>query len=508
MKYLIISAVICYVMTAFPITAEAQVTNKWIRVVQQSEPIDLDGCNSLNIVSGRILQQNIVETLVQKNPKNNSLMPRLATSWKRVDPLTWRFTLRQGVSFHDGAPFNAQALKASLDRTMGKGITCGNRTKFFANVALEVVPVDDHTVLLKTDKPDPILPMSMSGIYIVSPNTSIDKLSLGAIGTGPYVFDSWRAGQQILLKRNDKYWGAKPDVEGVIFMWRSESSVRAAMVEIGEADITTSIAPQDATNPKTDTSYINSETTTLNIDTTQPPLNDKRVRLALNYALDREAIRTNIFSKDYKHATQIVIPSIPGHNDAIDKQIFLYDPEKAKKLLAEARADGVLVDTEITLLGNQTQYPNAADVIESAYANYKAVGLNVKLQQLDLGRYRAYNSKPFPEGRGPTIMQKSHDNNLGDPVFSVFHRYACAGSNSKVCDPALDKEIERVTELAGVPRTRGWQGIFRTLYEDIVPDVMLYHMVGYARVSPRIIFIPDTTTNNELRVQEITFAKK
>ena len=80
MKYLIISAVICYVMTAIPITAEAQVTDKWIRVVQQSEPIDLDGCNALNIISGRILQQNIVETLVQKNPKNNSLMPRLATT--------------------------------------------------------------------------------------------------------------------------------------------------------------------------------------------------------------------------------------------------------------------------------------------------------------------------------------------------------------------------------------------------------------------------------------------
>ena len=507
MKYLIISAVICYAITVFPITAEAQVTDKWIRVVQQSEPIDLDGCNSIDNVSGRILQQNIVETLVQKNPKNNSLMPRLATSWKQVDPLTWEFNLRQGVTFHDGAPFNAKTAKLSLDRMMIKSLSCrDNLVK--SSQSFSVLVAGPYLLRIVTSKPDPILPMRMATTTIVSPNTSIDKLSLGAIGTGPYVFDSWRMGHQILLKRNDKYWGAKPEVEGVIFMWRSESSVRAAMVEIGEADITTSIAPQDATNPKTDISYINSETTFLRIDTTQPPLNDKRVRLALNYALDREAIRANIFSKDYKHATQIVIPSIPGHNDAIDKQIRLYDPEKAKKLLAEARADGVLVDTEITLLGNQTQYPNAADVIESAYANYKAVGLNVKLQQLDLGRYRAYNSKPFPEGRGPTIMQKSHDNNLGDPVFSVFNRYACAGNGSTVCDPALDKEIERVTELAGVPRTRGWQGIFRTLYEDIVPDVMLYHMVGYARVSPRIIFIPDTTTNNELRVQEITFAKK
>ncbi len=479
--------------------------NKVLTIVTPAEPPDLEPCHSSRAFQGRVLFQNINETLTGKDANDNSLKPRLATSWEQVDATTWRFKLRQGVVFHDGAPFNAQALKASLDRTMGKGITCGNRTKFFANVALEVVPVDDHTVLLKTDKPSPILPMSMSAMAINSPNMPADKASLAPIGTGPYALDVWKAGTEIVLKRNDKYWGAKPAADVVRYLWREESAVRASMAKIGEADIALNIAPQEATDKSMDYSYLNSETTYLRIDMSRPPLDDKRVRLALNYAFDREAVRGSILSKDAIHATQIVMPAIPGHNHELDKKVRAYDPVRAKQLLAEAKAAGVPVEKEILMIGRPTGYTGAGEVMEAFMTMYKAVGLNVTMKNLEPGQYNEIHNKPFSEERGPTLLQGTHDNNFGDPIFSYPSKYACVGSQSMLCDKAVDEMVDKLGGMTGDARSKAWQEVFRTLYEDVVPEVWMYHMVGFARVGPKVDFKPNVTTNAELRIEDVKF---
>ena len=126
-------------------------------------------------------------------------------------------------------------------------------------------------------------------------------------------------------------------------------------------------------------------------------------------------------------------------------------------------------------------------------------------QIVEAGQYAKWTSKPYPENAGPTILQASHDNNSGDPVFSVFQRFACAGASSNYCNPQLDKEIERVSGLAGPQRVAGWQDIFRSIYEEMSPVLFMYHMVGYTRVHPRIDFRPDVTTNAEIRIEEIRF---
>jgi peptide/nickel transport system substrate-binding protein len=277
------------------------------------------------------------------------------------------------------------------------------------------------------------------------------------------------------------------------------------MVKIGEADIALNIAPQDATDKTMDFSYLNSETTYLRIDTTRAPLNDKRVRLALNYAFDREGVRGTILSKDNINATQIVMPAIPGHNFELDKKVRAYDPARAKQLLAEAKKDGVPVDTEITIIGRTAEYPNSADVMEAALTMFRAVGFNMKLKVVETGEFNLYNYKPFPESRGVTIFQSQHDNNFGDPVFSVFFRYACDGGASTLCDPALDKKVASATQAEGQDRVTQWNEIFRYLYENVVNEVWMYHMVGFARVNPRIDFKPDVTSNAEIHIQDIHF---
>ena len=138
------------------------------------------------------------------------------------------------------------------------------------------------------------------------------------VGTGPYRFVSWTPGTSVVLERSADYWGEPPEVAKVTYVFRGESAVRAAMVAAGEADIAPNIAVQDATDPEMDFSYFNSETSSLRIDLSKPPLDDLRVRKAINLAIDRDAMIGTIFSEDVVKATQMVVPSINGHNPDLD----------------------------------------------------------------------------------------------------------------------------------------------------------------------------------------------
>lgn len=178
------------------------------------------------------------------------------------------------------------------------------------------------------------------------------------VGTGPYTLES-AGNEQIVLARSDSYWGPKPEVSKATYVWRNKSAIRAAMVESGEADMTPSLAVQDATNPDTDFAYLNSETTRMRIDAEIPPLNDVRVRKALNLAIDWDGMGEALFGKDVLRASQMVVPGVLGHNP--DIKPWPYDPEQAKKLIEEAKADGVPVDTEIVIIGRNGFFPNSAE---------------------------------------------------------------------------------------------------------------------------------------------------
>src|SRR5918996_6078356 len=199
---------------------------------------------------GRVVKQNVAETLTEINPDDASITPRLATSWERIDDRTWRFQLREGVVFHDGTPMDAEAVATSITRTLNPNLDCEIRTKFFGNTTVTPKVVDGHTLDLVTDEPSPILPTMMGTVTVQAPSTPMDELTREPIGTGPYVFTSWTPGQDVVLTRFDDYWGETPEVEGVTFIWRAESAVGAAMVETGEGDNPPPIAPPDAARPE------------------------------------------------------------------------------------------------------------------------------------------------------------------------------------------------------------------------------------------------------------------
>ena len=475
-----------------------------VTIVLGSEPPNLEPGSSPTTLVGQVLTKNITESLTDINTDDYSVIPKLATSWKQINATTWQFFLRKGVKFHDGQDFNAEAVIFNIKRLYDKRRTSEVRAKFFATNTMEGKALNSHTLEIKLEKPEPLLPALMAVLALCSPNTpQDDKLSRNPIGTGPYRFVKWDAGTQIILERFDGYWGKRPQVQKAIYIWRAESSVRAAMVNIGEADLTPNIARQDANRPDLDHSYLDSETNVFHIQAEEPPLNDRRVRMALNYAVDRDAIRGSILSKDMIPATQLVVPNIPGHNP--DLKVWPYDPQKAKQLLDEARKDGVPLEKEISIVVGMGSYPGQDEVAEAVATMYRTVGLKVKVQTLEAGRWRPYLVKPFPKV-GPYILASKHDNNKGDPAFTVVAKYHCTGIQSHTCDKKLDDLIDKARVTAtGDERKKLWQAAFKRIHEEIIPDVILFHMVSYTRIGKRINFKPTIAMTSEIQLVRMTF---
>lgn len=473
-----------------------------ITVVMPGEPYSLDPCNARDSDVGRILTQNVTESLTVLDHRNGSVVPKLATEWEQVDDLTWRFTLRDGVTFQDGAPFNAQAVADTLARLQTDELNCATRNQVFGLIEIEATPVDDLTVEFKTSQPVPIFPTLIATVQISSPNTPADQLTRTPVGTGPYAMTEWTAGDHILLQLRDDYWGEAPEVTQANYIWRSESALRASMVATGEADLSPVISVDDALDAAMDFAYPNGETTAIRIDMTIPPLDDVRVRKALNLAIDRESLLP-LIGPEAQLSTQLIGPSVAGHNPHLTP--YGYDPAEAHRLIDEARADGVPVDQRIEVIQRNNIYANSQLVMEAMFAMWSELGLNLEMKMVDVGNHMLYQANPFPDPEQPKLVQIQVDNLMGDASFTAFNRYHQDGVNSAVRDGEVSQLIEQAQLSTGDERVALFQDAFARLHDDIIADVYMYHMVGYTRVSPRLDWEPSAATNNEVNLSEIGF---
>lgn len=478
------------VLTAIPAPAQAQKPDSGrITVAIASEPRDLDPCNIISSVMGLVLRQNVVETLTVLDPEDSRPLPKLATKWEQVDDATWRFTLRSGVKFHDGADFDAAAAAKAIERQAIPDLVCTSRVKL-PNTTLTTKVVDPLTLDITASPPEPLLPVFLSFVGMSSPNTKAEK-SREPVGTGPFAFREWVPTQRIEVDRFDSYWGDKPQIGGVTYTWRKESALRAAMVDTGEADLAVDIAPQDATDPARDFSYFNGETTRIRM-VLQPPLDDIRVRKAMNLALDRQALIGTLLSKDVVPATQLILPKVIGHNPELKP--WPYDLDAAKKLIEEAKADGVPVDKEIRLIGRVGYYPNGEEVLQALVQMWGDLGLNLKLEMMEPAQWNKIANKPYDANRPAMLIQEMHDNNNGDAAFTLPFKFHTDGGHSEISNPELDKLLRDASLASGEERQKLFQEANRVIAEDIVADVVMYHMVSMMRVSPLIDFRPGKQT--------------
>lgn len=473
-----------------------------VTIVLSEELENVEPCMASKSNIGRVILQNVSETLTELVP-GKGLQPRLATSWEDMGGGTWRFHLREGVTFSDGTSLGAEDIVFSLERNKSDKFVCEIGAKYYGGMTLTTNIVDDHTIDITSDPAQPILPLLMSTLTVLPSETDTEAFVQQPIGTGPYTFDEYARGQHIKLSARDDYWGDTPTVTNATYVFRGESAVRAAMVAAGEADIAPNIALQDATSPDSDYSYPNSETVYMRLDLNTAPLDDVRVRQALNYAVDKEAFVGTILANGTLLATGMTPPSTIGYNH--DLEPYAFDLDKARALLAEAKADGVPVDTEITVIGRIENFANVTETMEALLGMWQDAGFNIKLQMVETAEWNEYYSKPFVTDKGPIMVEAMHDNANGDPVFSMYFKYASEGAQSGVTDAKLDAMIADATAATGDDREALWEDTFAYIFNDLVADVFLWHMVGFTRVNERLDFEPTIKTNSELQLAQIKF---
>jgi peptide/nickel transport system substrate-binding protein len=366
-----------------------------------AEPVNLDPAQVTDLNSNRV-GRRIVETLVTFPDESTQVVPGLAESWTvSKDGLRYTFKLRQGVRFHDGSPFNAEAVKDSIERQINPEHPFHKLGKypfanyFFGNVkAVEVVDPSTVEFVLKEPRASFLAVLTAGAASIVSP-TAVKKFgadyALQPVGTGPFKFASWERGQRVVLEKNPGYWRFPVKLDRVVFRPIVEDQARLTELLTGALDLIVGTPPdyvgQLESNPKvTLLKQVGAHVWYLGINNQKKPFDDKRVRQALNYAVNKEAIVRDVLKGTGSLSAGPVLPKTWGADAGLKP--YPYDPERARKLLAEAgHPNGFNTTLWVPESGSGMQSPVAmSTVIQS---NLKAVGVTVTLQTMEWGAYLA-----------------------------------------------------------------------------------------------------------------------
>ncbi|HEY8368962.1 MAG TPA: ABC transporter substrate-binding protein [Thermodesulfobacteriota bacterium] len=358
-----------------------------ITIANQGDAATLDG-HMRNETTTQMIQLHVYDRLVVFDA-DVKLRPALATSWTRKDPTTWVFTLRSGVRFHNGEPFDASVAVWNLKRAKTHP---NSQFKAYANLVAEARAIDPTTLEIKTPGPAPDLLTNLVQIMMLPPKYVEEKgdahVARNPVGTGPYKFVEWVKDDRIVLEANPDYWGGKPAIDRVIFRPIPEDATRAAALVTGEVDVVWGVAVQDVPRieAQPDLQILRSPTQRviyLSFDmhrkTDSPgvgpgpnPFADVRVRRAIYHALDIDGIIKAVMGGSGAKATQFVTPPIFGYNP--DVKPLPHDPARAKALLAEA---GYPNGFAARLDCPNDRYVNDAALCEAVAGQLGKVGLRI-----------------------------------------------------------------------------------------------------------------------------------
>ena len=397
-RTLIHSAAAAALPLALP--AFAQKGKDSIVIAMQLEPTGLDPTAGAASAIGEVTLYNIFETLTKING-DGKVTPLLAESWEvSPDLKTYTFKLRKGVKFQNGEPFNAQSVKFSLDRAGGEKSTNKDK-RTFANLTTQVV--DDHTVVLLNKEIDPDLPflLGQATAIMVEPK-SVDANATKPVGTGPYKLENWARGSSCVLTKWDGFRNpSHAKLRKVTFRFISDASAAAAALLSGDVDAfprcQTRIVAQFKGNPQYQVLLGGSRAKTIvSINSRHKPLDDVRVRRAILAAIDRKG-----FVEAAADGFGVPIGShyVPGAEGFVDTTgVNPYDPEKAKKLLAEA---GVKTPLELTMTLPPPAYARQGG--EFVVAQLAKVGITVKVQNVEWAQWLS-NTYGGPHNYDLTIV--------------------------------------------------------------------------------------------------------
>jgi peptide/nickel transport system substrate-binding protein len=436
--------------------------------------------------------KHIYGILVDRD-ENARTFPSLATSWRTLNDTTWEFKLRKGVKFHDGSDFTAEDVVFSIKRIPN---VPNNPASYASNIRSikDVEIVDPYTVIIKANEANPVLPVMLHNAVIVSKKaatgaTTADFFSgKAAIGTGPFKFVSYARGDRLVLERNEHYWGEKPAWERVTFRVISNDGARVAALMGGDVDMIDFVPPSEAAHLEKNKNLRvfkrPSDRVIILVCNNGPdkspyitgkdgkpleknPLKDVRVRRAISKGIDREAMCARVMEGLAAPASQFIPEGWFSYNPEI--KVEKYDPEGAKKLLAEA---GYPNGFGLTIHGPTDRYVNDAKVCQAVAQMLARIGLDMKVVTLPQSVYFGKMLAPHNEfslslaGWGfSTAGESSHG------LMAVVHSYEKgkgAGSwNCGYSNPNLDKAMEQaVSIMDNASREKALQKVMELVIND------------------------------------------
>lgn len=439
---------------------------KDLRVGLGSEPTSIDPhYHNLSPNNGAL--SHIFERLVESDPKNK-MIPALAESWTTPNDTTWQFKLRKGVTWHDGAPFTADDVIFTFERApnvpnspSGFGSAIKGKT---------IKKIDDHTIEISTAAPHPLMPNDLSNLLIVSrkhgtgAKTEDYNSGKAAIGTGPYKFTNYTPGDRIEVVANDAHWGGKPKWSKIILKPIKAGPARVAALLAGDVDVVEDTPTADIERLKTEPKVAISQIVSRRViyfhldqfrdespfikakdgGAIKNPLKDKRVRLALSKAINRDAIVSRVMEGVAIPAGQFLADGFFGVSDKVKPEKF--DLEGAKKLLSDA---GYPNGFKLTLHGPNGRYTNDVKIAEAVAQMFTRIGVETSIETLPPGPFFSRASSGAggqPEFSFILVGWGSDTGETSSPLKTLLGTFdkdkgTGAANRGRYSNPELDKLI-------------------------------------------------------------------
>ncbi len=464
---------------------------------------DITTTDPFQIQAIRGMHTSIYDQLLVRDA-NFKIAPWLATSWENPDEHTWVFHLRQGVKFHNGEPFNAASVVWSFQRFVAP-----DEKNIYASMLSPVSQVDaldDYTVKVTTKDPFPALLENLAyGVFMGPPQamqTQGDEFFKNPVGTGPFKFVSWSPGEKMVVEAAGGHFGGDPKIKTIVWQPVTEDATRVVELRTGQADLITSVSPGqisqlDGQPGISVVKFPSQSFMVLIMNAAKPPFDDPRVRQAMNYAVDKQAIITTLLGGN---GTVLPAPAGPAH-EGYDPNLgvmYNYDPDKAKQLLADA---GYANGFSFTLDTPDGRYLQDKAVAQAVGGMLAKVGVQAKVNPWEWG---AFVKLLQDKTSDMLLIQQggSTTDNLFPASFSSrIKGLTWQGYSNEQADALIDQARTTVDSTA---RNKIYGDFIRLIQQD-APWVYLYYQTNISGVRDRVTgFVP--RPDNEVAVQPMSVA--
>jgi peptide/nickel transport system substrate-binding protein len=500
--------------TATPLPAGVTSAQDNITLVLPEEPVQLNSFRTSGAsLTNPLVRDNLVDMLAWQSGDDQRIVPTGATTgWEQIDADTWRFTLRQGVKFHDGEAWNAEAALPSLEY-LGVGSNDNNSFPYTGGFQAEVV--DDYTLDFNCDQACPVFPNTAFFVSFQSPaylaaNPSDEDRVHTSIGFGPYQLVEWQPGVDITQEAYGEYLPAgdhfefqKPFIQNLRWVWRGEPTVMAAMIQQGEADIAWDVGVDSAQAlpPENIKSGSSAESFAFTVNTLwHPELQKLKVRQAIVHAINCQEMVDVLYSGLTTCRGNVIWPGVIGAS-ARNTAPYEYNPELSRQLLQEANYDPANV---IEIMGRGTRIPKQIEIYEAVNGYLEQVGINSEIQVIEAsvrsartgcGIGTAVNEILEASGRVPgtdlptredfqaaidkggascpyaDLMENEPSNETLDFGRQANYYMNCIYNRSLVCDPSpggFQDQIAEAMAAAGQERQDKMEALADAVHDQVL----------------------------------------